>query len=153
MHHFLAFAMRFTLLLLLAAFMMGMTASTEFRLRSFTAQLSPDNKTTVLLTWAVDHDLEVDEYILLRKFEGQNTPKEFVRVKVENGPAQNKKYTHTDGALYKSMDSSGSEVVYYLKYTLKSNGQVIEPQNNEAKLNYTSTTMRRTWGSIKAMFQ
>ncbi len=58
-----------------------------------------------------------------------------------------KPYTYEDGQLYKA----ASEPVDYRLVAIFTDGS--RKNLYEAKINYTPTAVRRTWGSIKAMFQ
>lgn len=144
--------MRIFSLLLLAAVAMAMTSATTFKVEAFTAEIPDDNKAAVRLTWTVSGEDEVDSYILWRQAVDQASPKQIHEAEVKTGPEPVKKYTFDDNSLYKADQAMGQQVTYILQVKYKS-GRLEYPPNNQTKLTYTSTTIRRTWGSIKAMFQ
>jgi len=146
-------AMRIFYILLLSVTALAMTAYSSFKLESFSAEISADNRTAIRLTWEVSADQDVASYIILRQSADQSTRKQVHEADVRPGTEPRKKYTFDDNTLYKNGSENGQQVTYFIQIKMKGSGQIIEPMNNQAKLTYTSTTVRRTWGSIKAMFQ
>lgn len=144
--------MRILLILLLTVTTLATAAYTSFKLESFNAEIPADNRTAIRLTWEVTAEQEVASYILLRQSADQTTRKQVHEAEVKPGTEARKKYTFDDNTLYKSESDNGTQVTYFIQVKMK-NGRIEEPMNNQAKLTYTSTTVRRTWGSIKAMFQ
>lgn len=145
-------AMRIFFILLLSVTTLAMAAYTGFKLESFSAEIPADNRTAIRLTWEVTADQDVASYILLRQSADQTNRKQVHEAEVKPGTEARKKYTFDDNTLYKSGSDNGTQVTYFIQVKMK-NGRIEEPMNNQAKLTYTSTTVRRTWGSIKAMFQ
>jgi len=145
-------AMRILTILLFAIVSLAMVAASIPKLEAFNAELSPDNRSAIRLTWSVTGDDDVATYILLRQSADQSVRKQIHETEARVGSETRKQYTFDDNTLYKE-DNSGQQVTYFLQIKMKGSGQIIEPINNQAKLTYTSTTVRRTWGSIKAMFQ
>jgi len=146
-------AMRIYYILLLSVATLALTAYSGFKLETFSAEISPDNRTAIRLTWEVTADQDVASFIILRQSADQSTRKLVHEADVRPGSEPRKKYTFDDNTLYKTGSENGQQVTYFIQIKMKGSGQIIEPMNNQAKLTYTSTTVRRTWGSIKAMFQ
>jgi hypothetical protein len=80
----------------------------------------------------------------------QNEFQELAQIQVNEGVDEidGKVYTYTDRNVYKN--NTTSEPVIYGLYLNKSGSSKFIAQ---VDVNYTTTTVRRTWGSIKAMFQ
>lgn len=152
MNYLQAKAMRILTILLFAIVSLAMAAASTFKLESFNAELSPENRSAIRLTWSVSGDDDVATYILWRQSADQSVRKQIHEAEARAGSEPRKQYSFDDNTLYKE-DNSGQQVTYFLQIKMKGSGQIIEPLNNQAKLTYTSTTVRRTWGSIKAMFQ
>ena len=139
-------------LLLLSILALALVPFNGFKLDAFSAEVPADNRTAIRLTWEVTADQEVASYIILRQSADQSTRKLVQEVDARSGNEQRKKYTFDDNTLYKTGSENAQQVTYFIQVKMK-NGRIEEPINNQAKLTYTSTTVRRTWGSIKAMFQ
>jgi hypothetical protein len=146
-------AMRIIYIILLSVTTLALTAYSSFKLESFSADHPADNRTAIRLTWEVAADQDVASYIILRQSADQTTRKQVHEADSRPGSETRKKYTFDDNTLYKTGSENGQQVTYFIQVKMKGSGQIIEPMNNQAKLTYTSTTVRRTWGSIKAMFQ
>ncbi len=145
--------MRIFFILLFSVTTLALAAYNGFKLDSFSAEIPAENRTSIRLSWEVTADQDVDSYIILRQSADQTTRKQIHEAETRPGSEARKKYTFDDNTLYKSGSDNGQQVTYFLQIKMKGSGQIIEPTNNQAKLTYTSTTVRRTWGSIKAMFQ
>jgi hypothetical protein len=102
----------------------------------------------LVLEWKVKDDPRAEQnvaaYVVTRKW--RNSQAEEVHRKTPTGTA-GALYTYRDETLYK-MD--GEVVEYELFYVSRNNEQI---QIGKVAPRYTSTAVRRTWGSIKAMFQ
>jgi hypothetical protein len=140
-------------ILLLLISTLALTAYSSFKLEAFSAEIPADNRTAIRLSWEVSSDQDVASYVILRQTADQSTRKQVHEAETRTGNEPRKKYTFDDNTLYKTGSESGQQVTYFIQVKMKGSGQIIEPMNNQAKLTYTSTTVRRTWGSIKAMFQ
>lgn len=100
----------------------------------------------LVITWQAKAEDGLKEYVLERRTPFTNG--EFKEVKQRFQPhGIGKPYRFRDDQLYKSLDN---EVDYRL-YAVYQNNE--RQRLAEQKINYTSTSVRRTWGSIKAMFQ
>jgi hypothetical protein len=135
------------------ASLLFVAASNAFKLESFTAEISEDNRSAVRLKWTVSADQDVSSYILWRQTSDQMTRNQIQEIEARTGSESKKSYSFDDNTLYKADNTASQQVTYYIQVKMKGSGQIIEPMNNQTKLSYTSTTARRTWGSIKAMFQ
>ncbi len=98
-----------------------------------------------IVTWNVDVEEDVHEYELLRKTTTSND--QFVKVFTARPHGTGKDYLFRDSQVYKS----GSEQLDYRLDAVYSSGlrEIITTKS----INYTSTAVRRTWGSLKALFQ
>ncbi|MCZ6704836.1 MAG: hypothetical protein O6942_02955 [Bacteroidetes bacterium] len=98
-----------------------------------------------IVTWNVDVEEDVHEYELLRKTTTSND--QFVKVFTARPHGTGKDYSFRDSQVYKS----GSEQLDYRLDAVYSSGlrEIITTKS----INYTSTAVRRTWGSLKALFQ
>ncbi len=97
------------------------------------------------ISWQMDQEEGVHEYELQRRT--VHTNNEFVKVKAIGAHGTNKPYQFVDDQVFKS----ASEQVDYRLEVVFNNGlrQILVSKS----INYTPTAIRRTWGSIKAMFQ
>lgn len=98
-----------------------------------------------VVTWKSLVEDDVFAYELLRRTALSN--EQFIMVFAPEAHGTNKTYTYRDAQVYKS----ASEQLDYRLQVVYTNGlrEVISSQS----VNYTSTAIRRTWGSLKAMFQ
>jgi len=150
---FPATAMRYLTFIILFASLLTVAASNIFKLESFTAEISEDNRSAVRLKWTVSADQDISSYILWRQTSDQMTRTQIQEIEARPGNESRKSYSFDDNTLYKADNTASQQVTYFIQVKMKGSGQIIEPSNNQTKLSYTSTTARRTWGSIKAMFQ
>ena len=83
-------------------------------------------------------------------FSGLHAPytnDQFVSVHVVKSHGAGKPYLYRDDQVYKA----GADQLDYRLEAVFENG--LREVVRSASVNYTSTAVRRTWGSIKAMFQ
>jgi len=137
--------------LLLVSFLF--IGAVTFKLESFTDEIPSNNANAIRLKWVVSSDDAVASYILLRQTSDQPARKQIQEIEAKSGSESRKQYVFEDNTIYKTDEATGQQVTYYLQLKMKASGQIIEPANNMTRLTYTSTSVRRTWGSIKAMFQ
>ena len=123
-------------LLVAAAFPYGV------RLESF--DVSPEGS-AFMLRWQTDQEEQVREFVVSRKTAMSNDS--FVEIHSVQAHGVGKPYQFRDDQVFKT----AAEQVQYQLEVVYENGtrQVLVVES----LNYTSTAVRRTWGSIKAMFQ
>lgn len=98
-----------------------------------------------MVTWQMDLEEEVREYELMRRTPYSND--QFVKVFAIAAHGTGKAYTFRDRQVYKM----GSDLLDYRLEVVYTSGvrEIITAKS----INYTSTAVRRTWGSLKAMFQ
>ena len=98
----------------------------------------------VTLTWQAETEQDVAAYEIQRK-----TPTSTGHILLHTLPAHGpgKTYTYTDADLYKEV-SALADYQLVAVYRDGSRQSIFNVQ-----VNYTTTGLRRTWGSLKAMFQ
>ena len=97
------------------------------------------------VTWQVELEEGVRTYELLRRTRFTND--RFVSVASLAPHGAGRSYTVRDDQIFKA----SAEQVDYLLEVVYTDG--LREQLAQEQVNYTSTAIRRTWGSIKAMFQ
>jgi len=130
------------LLFSLIAFFIVAASSNSVQLRYFNTE---NDAGVILVTWEAEQETDVKTYELFRKPAHGD---ELVKVAQVPAHGEDVRYFVRDDKIYKS--STFAYVDYRLEAVLN-NGvrlKVIERQ-----VNYTSTAIRRSWGSIKAMFR
>ena len=98
-----------------------------------------------ILSWEAAEEDAVLSYELERKTTFSNN--EFLLVKAVPARGRDIQYQHRDAQIFKA---GGSDVVDYRLMAIYSTGarEILVTKS----VNYTPTALRRTWGSIKAMF-
>lgn len=109
-------------------------------LHYFHAKSEGDN---VVLTWETGEESGVSKYIILRGIEKD----EMVEVVTINPRGSNSSYKYTDESAYKSDDSF---YVYQLKI-VDNDGS--ESYSSHVSVSHSPSSVKRTWGSIKALFR
>jgi len=98
----------------------------------------------VVVTWQASVETNVMTYALERKTRYDSQFKELTRIAAK-GP--NQLHQYRDTKIYKA---AGEQVQYRLRIIYADQSFVtVDP----VSVDYTPTAIRRTWGSIKAMFQ
>ncbi len=99
-----------------------------------------------VITWksAIEEDVRVFE---LTHRTALSSGEQFVTVFAPEAHGTSKLYSFRDDQVYKS----GSEKVDYQLWAVYTSG--VRELVALKSVNYTSTAIRRTWGSLKAMFQ
>ncbi len=125
-------------------------AASDGIIQDFHAAVPDQSRNEILVQWVISNIDQVDHFELERKLVRDAS---FIKI-TDIQPGQNTisssnlQYSYLDKNIFKS--SSGTEpVVYQLNIIFKDNSV----QSAQAEVNYTTTAIRRTWGSIKAMFQ
>lgn len=100
---------------------------------------------TFVLSWESAEEADVLKYAIERKTTFSNN--EFVPLKEVSPQGQDVRYLHRDDQVFKT---GGGDVVDYRLMAVYHNGsrEILVTKS----VNYTPTALRRTWGSIKAMF-
>lgn len=125
-------------------------AAADVVLVRFNATVQNTANTEIQLSWTVSKEEQVEFYIVKRKMSHQNDFQELGTISVKNGRNE------LDGKVYEFLDknvfkqSAASEPVIYTLYSSTAGSNRFVAQ---VDVNYTTTAIRRTWGSIKAMFQ
>ncbi|MEM1128162.1 MAG: hypothetical protein AAGI71_16060 [Bacteroidota bacterium] len=102
----------------------------------------------LVITWQAADEANVQGYVLERRSPFTNGT--FKKIDTSFLPhGIGKPYRYRDDEVYKA---SSDEVEYRL-YALSVSPAGERTLLAQQKVNYTATTIRRTWGSIKAMFQ
>lgn len=116
----------------------------EVRLKYFRVD---EQGSEFLLTWETDVEEQVQAFEVQRKtaFSGG----QFVVVKEYEPHGTARQYLFTDDQVFKSTSDTQDIVDYRLVAVYQSGAREILASKS---VNYTSTALRRTWGSIKAMF-
>lgn len=98
-----------------------------------------------VVSWSTELEEDVREFEIQRRTPSSND--QFVTVHGVPGHGPSKAYTFRDSQVFKS----GADKLDYRLEVVYTNGirEILRSQS----LNYTSTATRRTWGSLKAMFQ
>ena len=127
-----------------AASLLLLAATTLFsgvRLTYFNVETSGND---FVLTWETDIEDQVREFELHRRTKSTNN--NFVLVDTHPAHGTQRTYTLRDDQVFKA----ASELIDYRLQAVLGDGsrQVLVVQS----VNYTPTAIRRTWGSIKAMF-
>ena len=99
----------------------------------------------ILVSWQAREESDVKEYELYRMTRLTNN--QFVKIQSIPPHGIDKAYLYRDDQVFKST----SELVDYRLEVVYLDG--VREQLARDQVNYTSTAIRRTWGSIKAMFQ
>lgn len=97
------------------------------------------------ISWTTELEEEVRQFEIMRRTPNSND--QFVRVYTAPAQGPGQGYAFLDTQVFKS----GSDKVDYQLEAVYANGvrEVVRAES----MNYTSTAVRRTWGSLKAMFQ
>lgn len=120
-----------------------LAAFTSARITLFEVQREAND---LIITWQAEEEDGVREYELNRLTPYSNNT--WTRIKSMPAHGAGKLYRHRDDQVYKN----ASEMVdYRLDVVYQDGTRTVGVRT--ASINYTSTAVRRTWGSIKAMFQ
>ena len=104
-----------------------------------------EEENDIIVTWQTDRESEVKEFELLRMTRFTNN--QFVKIESVPPHGSSKAYIFRDDQVFKT----SSEQIDYRLEVVYMDG--VREQLAREQVNYTSTAIRRTWGSIKAMFQ
>lgn len=121
----------------------------QVHINDFKAQVSSKDSHEIVVSWTVSSEQNVTQYRLERKMVQDNDFKPIANIAASNVASTVKKYTYVDKNVFKT--TAGTEPVVYALYAEYNDGT--EQYKGQTEVNYTTTAIRRTWGSIKAMFQ
>lgn len=99
----------------------------------------------LVVSWQTDQEVEVREFELQRMTRFTNN--QFVKIQSIEPHGTSKSYIYRDDQVFKV---SSEQVDYRLEVVYDTGVRELLARE---QVNYTSTAIRRTWGSIKAMFQ
>lgn len=99
----------------------------------------------IVLEWKTRSESNLQRYEIQRK---AGTSGEFVTLAVVQPKGSNSLYTYVDRSAYKDAESV---YVYRLKILEASSGP--SSYSNEITVTHSVSSVKRTWGSIKAMFR
>ena|GEM_PF-262542 len=125
------------LLLTGAGFMAGQVRLSDFKIQ--------EEGNDFRVSWTTEMEDEVRQFELMRR--SPNSNDQFVRVHTVPAHGIGREYGYLDSQVFKS----GSEKLDYRLEAVYFNG--VREAVRTVSVNYTSTAVRRTWGSLKAMFQ
>jgi hypothetical protein len=128
--------------LLLAGAACVLVAASTARLDYFKVE-EEDN--TLVIRWLALEESQVRTYEIYRATPSSNH--QFVRVSPMTPHGPNRPYEYRDTQVFKA---GGDDVIYRLEGLMRSGERVTLA---EQSVSYSPTAVRRTWGSIKAMFQ
>jgi len=132
--------------LIAVAAILLLTAASLFQGRVRLSQFAIDELNgNYAVSWQTELEEQVHAFELLRRTPNSND--EFVLVHSSDAHGVNKRYAFTDTQVYKA----GSDKLDYRLDVVYSDG--VRETLRTQSLNYASTAVRRTWGSLKAMFQ
>lgn len=138
----------YLLLILLVPTLLGAQSAT---VTGFKAELNPSNRNEVLVAWTAASADQVSGFRIARSIRTESSYAVIHAVQVNAGdiPASGREFRFVDNGVFKPGD--GADAVFYKLLIDYRNGSVEE--RGPVSVNYTSTAIRRTWGSIKSMFQ
>jgi|AntRauTorcE11898_2_1112593.scaffolds.fasta_scaffold05772_4 hypothetical protein len=143
----------YSLPLLSGLLILLLVAAGSVELKEFSAQISTKNNTEVVVNWVVEEDSEGMVYVLKRKLSHEDDFTPLTQLDHEQGEfsMNGRSYSFTDSNVFKGNQSS--DAVIYALYTKDNSGSNSLTFLSQANVNVTTTAVRKTWGSIKAMFQ
>jgi hypothetical protein len=118
---------------------------------SFRAELNPANRSEVSVVWTVSQGESIAGFRIQRSLRNEQNYDVIHAVQVNPGELSSapKEFRYIDRSVFKPGEAG--DAVFYKLLIDYSNGAVEE--KGPVSVNYTSTAIRRTWGSIKSMFQ
>lgn len=131
---------------------LGLMAANTVLISEFKADVPDPDKNEIQVIWTVQNEENVMHYNLKRKMSQDNEFMGIAQVQpLPPGQQQQGqlRYEYLDRNVFRS--SAASEPVVYELEAVFTDGE--RRFIGQAEVNYTSTAVRRTWGSIKAMFQ
>jgi hypothetical protein len=127
----------FTFLLLLvgASVVLGNALLAVFQAHS--------NGNDIIIEWQTTQENNLKEFVVQRK----TTTSDFIDVGAVKAKGSNSYYTYKDESAYKS---TGTLYIYRLKIVDKDN---TVSYSAEVSVSHNVSSVKRTWGSIKALFR
>jgi hypothetical protein len=143
---------RFKLLLFLTLPVIFIIGASSVNLTSFTASISGVNQNVISLKWSVANLDNINRFEIERKMHTDDwkiLPDSRLDITSEMKNIQQKEFEYTDSDVFKT--NSNQVMIQYRLRVVQNNGLVAESQITQVQ--YTTSAVRRTWGSIKSMFQ
>jgi len=140
------------LLLILILPVIFIIGASSVNLTSFTATVSGINQNVISLKWSVTNLDDINRFEIERKMHTDDwkiLPDSKVDITAEMRNMQQKEFEYTDSDVFKA--NANQVVIQYRLRVIQRNGIVAESQITQVQ--YTTSAVRRTWGSIKSMFQ
>lgn len=140
------------LLLILILPVIFLIGASTVNLTSFTATVSGINQNLISLKWSVTSIDDINRFEIERKMHTDDwkvLPDSKVDITAEMRNIQQKEFEYTDSDVFKA--NVNQVVIQYRLRVVQRNGIVAESQITQVQ--YTTSAVRRTWGSIKSMFQ
>jgi hypothetical protein len=118
---------------------------------SFRAELNPANRSEVSVVWTVSQGDLITGFRLQRSLRNEQNYDVIHAIQVNSGDLTSapRSFQYIDRSVFKPGEAG--DAVFYKLFIDYKNGSVEE--KGPVSVNYTSTAIRRTWGSIKSMFQ
>jgi len=98
-----------------------------------------------VITWSTEIEEDVRSFEIQRRTTSSND--QFVKIHTVTGQGAGQQYQFRDSQVFKS----SSDRLDYRLDVVYENG--VREAIRDESMNFTSTAVRRTWGSLKAMFQ
>lgn len=98
----------------------------------------------VFLEWKTQEEENVSQYVIERKSSNSDT---WAAIAYKNPTGSNSYYSYTDENIYKTSDN-----LYVYRIAIK-NEDGSTNHSSEMRVSVSLSSVKRTWGSIKAMFR
>jgi hypothetical protein len=102
------------------------------------------NGSDIVIRWNTESEAGVQQFVVVRR---AGTEGEFIPVATVTPKGDRSSYEYIDRSVFKT---SASLFQYRIRVV---NGQTPAPETEIVTVSHVSSTARRTWGSIKAMFR
>ncbi|AXJ01557.1 hypothetical protein CYPRO_2311 [Cyclonatronum proteinivorum] len=140
---------KITAVLLISFIALVLMAANVAMVSQFRAEIPDPAKNEINIQWTVQQESGVMHYELMRKMVRDSDFVLLATVDVLPPSSQPNQYQYLDRNVFRN--AGNTEPVIYELNVVFTNGE--RRFIGQAEVNYTSTAVRRTWGSIKAMFQ
>ncbi len=102
------------------------------------------NGSDIVIRWNTESEAGVQQFIIVRR---AGTDGEFIPVATLQPKGDRSSYEYVDRSVFKATAS-----IFQYRVRVE-NGQTPAPETEIVTVSHVSSTARRTWGSIKAMFR
>ncbi len=135
---------RITLAVALAFAVMAFAGYMLPNIDDFDAEISDTNDDEIVLTWSNSDQSQLNSYEIYRRMDHEDNFRKITEKSIQSHGS----YEYVDQSVFRGQ-RQGNTVSYRLKGDLNGGIETLA----ETDINYTSSGVRRTWGSIKRMFQ